>query len=245
MPEIIAPNLGLSYGWIDGENGWGGPMSESMRKLDALVHLAVLATEQSEPPVVALEGDRYIIGQNPVGVWADHATHIAVRIEGSWRFYIPSFGYRARVASGGFVWFDGVQWVPEDGGGGGGDPGGGVPPLPPRFYDIGISAIYKTEPGEVLAAIPLAQACMLVPGAAGSYAISIKGAPGLPGMYDLRRGAVSIGSISWAAGNAAGIFSVPSAVTFMPGDVLAVLAGSGGGLESVGMTLRLTIMGAT
>ncbi|MFT0531595.1 DUF2793 domain-containing protein [Castellaniella hirudinis] len=244
MPEIIAPNLGLSYGWIDGEDGWGGPMSENMRAIDALLHLSVLSAQQAEPPVMAQEGDRYIVGPNPIGVWQDHATHIAVYIEGSWRFYVPRYGYRAKTAGAGFMWFDGTQWVAEAAGGGteGGD---GEPPAPvPRFYDIGISTLHPQAIGEKLVAMPLAQMCMLPPGAPGSFAMATAAPAGESAAYDLHRGSVIIGSITWAPGNAAGSFTVPTAVMFMPGDLLSITRSGPGGLSAVGITLRLTVMGA-
>lgn len=97
MAAKSGPNLGLSYGWTARESGWNTRMDANLRRVDALLHLAVKSRAQSTPPASPAEGDRYIVGPSPTDAWAGRAEQIAVRIEGAWEFHAPQVGWLAFI----------------------------------------------------------------------------------------------------------------------------------------------------
>lgn len=99
MAAKSGPNLGLSYGWTARESGWNTGMDANLRRVDALLHLAVKSRAQSTPPASPAEGDRYIVGPSPTDAWAGKAGQIAVRIEGAWEFHAPQVGWLAFIAA--------------------------------------------------------------------------------------------------------------------------------------------------
>jgi hypothetical protein len=52
-------------------------VNEGLRFLDVLVQIAVKSAALSTPPGSAADGQRWIIGPAPTGLWAGHATQIA------------------------------------------------------------------------------------------------------------------------------------------------------------------------
>lgn len=117
MPEKIAPNLNLSYGWTPrvggtpGDSGWGDPVSNNFKKIDALLGLSVLGIVTV--PAVSTNGTRYLVAASGAsGVFAGKENQVAVRVEGNWDFYVPSRGWLCEVATTGqIVKFDGSAWV--------------------------------------------------------------------------------------------------------------------------------------
>ena len=89
------PNLGLTYGFVLGFSTWNAEMNANMKKLGALVNLAVLGVEENTPPGAPVNGDRWITGDAPTGAWAGHADQVAVYIGSAWEFYTPEIGWTA------------------------------------------------------------------------------------------------------------------------------------------------------
>ncbi len=87
------PNLGLTYGWNTGENGWGAAMDANLKRLGAVVGLSVKDRDLTTPPGTPREGDRYLIPTGATGAWAGKANQIAVRVGGTWEFYVPKVGW--------------------------------------------------------------------------------------------------------------------------------------------------------
>lgn len=118
MPEKIAPNLSLSYGWTPrvggtpGDSGWGNPVSNNFKKIDALLGLSVLSASATTPGVTT-NGTRYIVAATGAsGDFSGQANKVAVRVENTWEFYTPARGWLAEVAATGqIVRFDGSSWV--------------------------------------------------------------------------------------------------------------------------------------
>ena len=82
MSAKTAPgNLGLSYGWIRGEDFWGGPMNENLLKLDAVVNLIIKSMGFTAPPDGAVDGDCYIVGANATGAWAGKGGYLAAEAD--------------------------------------------------------------------------------------------------------------------------------------------------------------------
>ena len=70
-------------------------VNEGLRFLDALVQIAVKSAALSAPPGAPADGQRWIIGPAPSGLWAGRATQIAAWQDGVWVFYAPKDGWLA------------------------------------------------------------------------------------------------------------------------------------------------------
>jgi hypothetical protein len=114
MTGTAGPRHGLVWGYVPGESGWGvGGFNPNFAKLDALVHLTVIAITAT-PPTTPVNGDCYIVGTGATGVWAGHVDDIAVYYTSGWLFIDPAIGVRAfDRTSDGYVRFDGIDWIEE------------------------------------------------------------------------------------------------------------------------------------
>lgn len=117
MPGSAGPNLGLIWGWVAGEDGWGvGGFNPNTALLDAVVNLSVLSATVAVPPGAPAAGDRYIVGPAASGTWAGKESQVAVFRGGAWAFYPPVRGWRAEVQdSGKFVHYGASAWADEPG----------------------------------------------------------------------------------------------------------------------------------
>lgn len=85
--------------------------NESLRMLDALIHLTVLAIQSGAPPEAPAEGDAYIIDSGALGDWENLTDSIAVFQDGAWSYHIPGEGWRAWVVSKARLYvFSGGGW---------------------------------------------------------------------------------------------------------------------------------------
>ncbi|MEP6342292.1 MAG: DUF2793 domain-containing protein [Maricaulaceae bacterium] len=66
--------------------------NETIRALDALVQLSVSSISNA-PPVVPVEGERYIVGESSEGEFSDKANKIAAFQDGAWVFLTPQAGW--------------------------------------------------------------------------------------------------------------------------------------------------------
>ncbi len=86
--------------------------NEALLRLDALVHLAVLSRALAAPPVLPVDGDRYLVAASATGDWLGHDGQLAFREAGAWGFAIPKTGWRLWVAAESlFLLFDGAAWL--------------------------------------------------------------------------------------------------------------------------------------
>ncbi len=92
------PNLSLPYIQPD-QAQKHITVNESLRQLDALVHLAVESRTLTEPPANPREGSRYIVAASPQSSWNGFAGNIAAFQDGGWIFYPPQTGWSAWVIS--------------------------------------------------------------------------------------------------------------------------------------------------
>ncbi|TFF27767.1 DUF2793 domain-containing protein [Jiella endophytica] len=82
-------------------------------RLDALVHLAVLDRDRTEPPADPAPGDRHIVAAGPAGDWVGRAGSIAAWQDGAWLYLEPRPGWRAwSSADAAILVFDGSTWLP-------------------------------------------------------------------------------------------------------------------------------------
>jgi hypothetical protein len=95
-------------------------VNESLRRLDALVHLAVKGRTHASPPLSPADGDRYIVAGGATGAWAGADGKVAAWSDGAWTLFTPGIGWRAWDAGAGeFVMHNGAGWSREPGGGSG------------------------------------------------------------------------------------------------------------------------------
>lgn len=90
------PNLALTYNWALGEF-YKTEMDENLVRLGAMVQLSVISRVLTSAPASPAEGDRYIIGAAPTGVWASKADQIALWINAAWVYFIPKKGTLAFI----------------------------------------------------------------------------------------------------------------------------------------------------
>lgn len=85
--------------------------NEALRALDAVVQLAVLDRDLTEPPPAPAEGDRYLVAAGATGAWNGRDGQVAAWQDGTWMFHAPGRGWLAWVADEErlFVW-DGAAW---------------------------------------------------------------------------------------------------------------------------------------
>ena len=102
---------------------WGLPMleagqaqkemtvNEALARLDLLAQAAVVATGLDTPPATPVEGQAWIVGSAPTGIWAGQARALAGWTVGGWRFVAPRDGMSVWSATDGCpVTFATGQW---------------------------------------------------------------------------------------------------------------------------------------
>lgn len=117
MPGTTGPNLGLVWGYAEGEDGWGlEGYNPGFALLDTLVHTAVLDITP-DPPTTPADGDRYIVDASATGIFAGHEDALAVWLavnSTGWVFYMPKFGWRVIRAANGIPYiYDGLRWLSD------------------------------------------------------------------------------------------------------------------------------------
>jgi hypothetical protein len=68
--------------------------NEALLRLDALVHLSIVA-ERTAPPASPAEGACYLVAASATGDWSGRETRLACRQDGAWSFIQPRRGWRA------------------------------------------------------------------------------------------------------------------------------------------------------
>ena len=68
-------------------------MDSNLKRLGAVVGLAVKDRDLATPPASPVDGDRYIIPAAATGVWAGRTNQIAVRVASTWEYYTPKVGW--------------------------------------------------------------------------------------------------------------------------------------------------------
>lgn len=71
--------------------------NEALRILDVLVQPVVASRQTLSPPVLPVEGERFILPPTAGGTWAGHAGTIAFFDQGAWAFLPPQPGWQAHV----------------------------------------------------------------------------------------------------------------------------------------------------
>lgn len=219
MPMKNGPNQGLNYGWIRGEDFWGGPVNDDLVLLDTLLHGVMISMTFSAPPADSVEGDRYIVAANPSGAWAQHGGDLAVLVEGAWIFFTPRYGWRFRLRSTEqFVWFNGTNWEDETTGEDPVDPGPD-PTVKPTAYDVAITVTDSMYDNEALVHLPILDPMVLPADMAGSVLDMLVASPAYIQLRVQRNG-TNVGTITVQPGAYGATFATSNgnAVTFAKGD---------------------------
>lgn len=88
--------------------------NEGMRRLDALVQLAVVSADIAQPPATPQSGTRYIVPVDGSSGWAGQEGMLAVFEENAWRYLSPQQGWNAWVADiASHLVYDGARWQPS------------------------------------------------------------------------------------------------------------------------------------
>ena len=88
MASIKENNLELNYGWPYGESGWNSGMDENIVKLGFESRKRINGI-LSSPPLSPSNGDAYIIGTSPTGLFSGKFANIAIYDRNSWIFIVP------------------------------------------------------------------------------------------------------------------------------------------------------------
>lgn len=71
--------------------------NEAIRALDVLLHVSAVSREVENVPAEPQEGESYLLGETPQGVFAGHANKLAHFVDGAWMFYTPVNGLIANI----------------------------------------------------------------------------------------------------------------------------------------------------
>lgn len=88
MSSVTESNLGLNYGWAYGESGWNTGMDDNLVKLGFTSRNQVKGI-LSAPPSTPSNGDAYIVGTTPTGLFSGKFANIAIYDRSSWIFIVP------------------------------------------------------------------------------------------------------------------------------------------------------------
>ena len=87
-------------------------VNECLRRLDALVLLAVEDKDLTAPPGSPADGARYVPAATATGAWSGKENYVAHYVDGAWEFYAPREGFLAYVRDeDAFYSYDGSAWV--------------------------------------------------------------------------------------------------------------------------------------
>lgn len=105
------------------QNGRAATVNEAIAKLEAgATCFAALSIGDNTPAVGPAEGDLYVLGAAPTGVWSGKAKNVAVYYNGAWFFLPPIEGALAYAQdANAYYFYDSSAWSLLAGGGGAGD----------------------------------------------------------------------------------------------------------------------------
>lgn len=246
MPKKIAPRFKLPYGWIRGEDYWGGPMSDSQIAIDTFMSLTLESLTYSAPPPDAKDGMTYVVAANATGAWNGHVGDIARLIEGTWVFYKPIYGLRARAKSfNAFLWYDGTNWINELTGDNPVDPTPD-PSIKPKWFDVCATvsdSLYSNEP---FIHLPILDPLMLPANMVGSQLDMADGASPAYVQLRVQRNGTNVATITVDNGAFGATFTTVGGnpVSFAAGDRLTVRAPTERieAFKNFGMVIRLGVM---
>ncbi|KAB2857294.1 MAG: DUF2793 domain-containing protein, partial [Bauldia sp.] len=95
MPDpLVSIHLGLPY-LAPAQAQKHVTHNEALRRLDAVLQLAVVDSTVTAPPGSPAEGDRYIVPAGATGAWAGEDGAVAAFADGAWELVPPEAGWIA------------------------------------------------------------------------------------------------------------------------------------------------------
>ena len=88
MSSVTESNLGLNYGWAYGESGWNTGMDDNLVKLGFTSRNQIKGI-LSAPPSTPSNGDAYIVGTSPTGLFSGNFGKVAIWDRTVWLFLTP------------------------------------------------------------------------------------------------------------------------------------------------------------
>ena len=88
MSSVTESNLGLNYGWAYGESGWNTGMDDNLVKLGFTSRNQIKGI-LSSPPSTPSNGDAYIVGTSPTGLFSGNFGKVAIWDRTVWLFLTP------------------------------------------------------------------------------------------------------------------------------------------------------------
>ena len=101
MPGFLDTISNSTWGWDDGEDGWGGPTNRTLRTIAYRgIHKTILSIATTPPAMPAI-GDTYIMGSNPTGNWSSFSENdlvvygrdLATPTTIAWQQFTPRVGW--------------------------------------------------------------------------------------------------------------------------------------------------------
>jgi hypothetical protein len=87
-------------------------VNEGLRRLDALVLLAIEDKDLTAPPGSPSDGSRYIPAATATGLWSGKENYVAHYVDGAWEFYTPREGFLAYLRDEDlFYHYTGSAWA--------------------------------------------------------------------------------------------------------------------------------------
>lgn len=224
---MSTPNLGLEE-MIAAQAQPHVTVNADLRKLDALVQLAVHDKDLTAPPGSPVDGARYIVASPATGAWAGHEDDIAYYASG-WQFAHPNDGWRAYVEDEHQAYEFGTAGSPQGwtaAGGGGGGSSVSVTQVGSPALTVAATALVFT--GAIISEVS--------PGVAG-IEIPTPVQPTVPTTrrFELQLAASDL-TTDLTTGTTKGYVRAPRA--FVLEDVRASLATAGSGLTAVDINLN-------
>lgn len=105
---------GSTWGWSHGDKGWGDSMNRNIELVSTLTNLCVKGTNY-DTPIVANEGDAYLVPKNASTAWENKEGYVAVFFDNKWNFYKPFEGLSiySKMEKRQLI-FDGDSWLIGD-----------------------------------------------------------------------------------------------------------------------------------
>lgn len=208
MPERIMPGLGLRSFYDPGQSDWGTSLSEDLRRLSAVVQLAVLSRSIALP-ATGTAGDIYIV---PAGA-AVQAGAIALwdgaAGSESWVYITPAVGWQAWVGDeAARVRFDGAAWRADT-----------------PSYDFGFFAPVTPTADQLMGAVVIARQVNVRADFAGARG-HVDIPPAATFTISVTRNGTEVGTI---AVSTTGVFTFSTgglSIALTPGDIVRFIAPS-------------------
>lgn len=94
------PFTGLKYAWSSTTENFAAEMDTNIKTIGAIIALTVQNKTTNDPATLSpVNGQAWIVGPAPVGVWAGKAKQIAAYVNSSWLFIVPKVGWKAYIVA--------------------------------------------------------------------------------------------------------------------------------------------------